>query len=122
MAAEISRVLKSNGFLFATIPDGYSFSDGLYRWWAKGGGHVQRYTFRSFQQTVESGTNLQLLHAHRLFSSFLYLNPPASAFPYLPRRAKLLGLLPEGARRKALNGLNLATRLIDGWMGTRSSL
>lgn len=121
VAAEISRVLKPNGFLFATIPDGYCFSDGLYRWWAKGGGHVQRYTFRSFQQTVESGTNLQLLHAHRLFCSFLYLNPPPSAYPHLPRRAKLLGLLPEGVRRKAINGLNAITRCVDVQLGTRSS-
>ncbi len=122
VAAEISRVLKPTGFLFATIPDGYSFSDGLYRWWAKGGGHVQRYTFRSFQQTIESGTNLQLLHSHRLFSSFLYLNPAPSAWQHLPRRARLLRLFTEGGRRKVLNTLNLATRLIDAGFGTRSSL
>jgi len=122
VAAEISRVLKPTGFLFATIPDGYSFSDGLYRWWAKGGGHVQRYAFRSFQQTVESGTDLQLLHAHRLFSSFLYLNPAPAAWQHLPRRARLLRLFSEGGRRKVLNTLNLATRLIDAGFGTRSSL
>lgn len=122
VAAEISRVLKPTGFLFATIPDGYSFSDGLYRWWAKGGGHVQRYTFRSFQQTIESGTDLQLLHAHRLFCSFLFLNPPPADWQHLPRRARLLQMLGERGRRKVLNTLNLATRLIDAGFGTRSSL
>lgn len=122
VAAEIARVLKPTGFLFATIPDGYCFSDGLYRWWAKGGGHVQRYTFRSFQQTIESGTKLQLLHAHRLFCSFLFLNPPPADWQHLPRRARLLRLLSEGGRRKVLNTLNLATRLLDAGFGTRSSL
>jgi hypothetical protein len=37
---EIGRVLKRDGALFVSVPDATTFQDRLYRWLAKGGGHV----------------------------------------------------------------------------------
>lgn len=122
MAAEISRVLKPSGLLFVSIPDGFSFSDGLYRWWSKGGGHVQRFTFRSFQETVESGADLALLYAYRLYSSFSFLNPGQARSCSVPPRARWLWQAPLLGPAKVLAGLNLLTRAADARLGTRSSL
>jgi uncharacterized protein (TIGR03437 family) len=120
VAAEISRVLRPTGILFASVPDGFCFSDGLYRWWANGGGHVQRYTFRSFQETVEGCTDLALLSAHRLFSSYSFLNP-VSATGW-PLRSQALRLLSPGGRTVLLAALNWSTRAADAWLGARTSL
>jgi SAM-dependent methyltransferase len=37
---EIGRVLKRDGALFVSVPDATTIQDRLYRWLAKGGGHV----------------------------------------------------------------------------------
>src|SRR5205823_13010920 len=42
--SEIARVLGGGGALFVAVPDASSFTDKLYRWLAKGGGHVNLFT------------------------------------------------------------------------------
>jgi SAM-dependent methyltransferase len=117
--AEIARVLKPNGILWISVPNGFGFDDGLYRFLYDGGGHVNRFTFAGLKNAVES-TGLRLTQFSTLTSSFIYCNrPDDAAWPYLPRRSKLLhtiGILRPGAL--ILNGL---TRLLDRAFHTRLS-
>lgn len=122
VAAEISRVLKTSGVLFATVPHGFSFSDGLYRWWTGGGGHIQRYTFQSFERTVENNSDMALLFARRLYSSFSFLNPNPTAQEHLIPRSQSLRYLPRIVRLALLSGMNLFTRATDFIFGARASL
>ena len=47
---EIGRVLKPDGRLVVSIPNGYGLCDGIYRFVFEGGGHVNRFTW---QRAVE---------------------------------------------------------------------
>ena len=42
--SEIGRVLARPGALFIAVPDASTFTDRLYRWLAKGGGHLNAFT------------------------------------------------------------------------------
>jgi SAM-dependent methyltransferase len=117
--AELARVLKPDGFLWISVPNGFGFDDGLYRFLYDGGGHVNRFTFAGLKHAVESN-GLRLLQFNTLTSSFIYCNRPHdAAWPYLPRRPKLLhtiGVLwPVGLM------LNAVTRLLDRSFHTRFS-
>lgn len=91
---EIGRVLKPDGLLWISVPNGFSVSDGLYRWLYSGGGHVNRFTFESLKGKVESVTGLELLQWNTLTSSFVYCQrPPDTVWRYLPRRLKVLHAL-----------------------------
>lgn len=118
---EVARVLRSNGILFASIPAGASFADRLYRLWTMGGGHVQLFSFRCFQELIEQNSDLELLYSRRLYSSFSFLHPRPERAMYLPRRSQLLKYLPRAARQAALGLLNAATRLSDAWLDSRLS-
>jgi SAM-dependent methyltransferase len=41
---EIGRVVRPQGALFVSVPDASTFCDRLYRWLAKGSGHVNAFT------------------------------------------------------------------------------
>jgi len=119
---EILRVLKPNGRLFVSVPDGWSFSDRLYRLLLCGGGHLQRFTFQSIVAQIESGTGLHLAAWKELSSSFIFVDKrnfvpaPLGSLPGpLPRRMRWLGILPSWFFSGARLFLNVASR----W--TRSS-
>jgi SAM-dependent methyltransferase len=71
--AEIRRVLKPDGRLFVTVPDGHGLCDAVYRFVFEGGGHVNRFTRDSLVTAVESAVGLQLARWQKLYSSFAYL-------------------------------------------------
>ncbi len=121
VAHEVSRVLKTSGLLFASVPDGFSFSDGLYRWCTGGGGHIQRYTFREFQRTVETHTDLALLFACPLYSSFTFLNPTPEAASHLDERYQKLARWPRVVREGMLRSMNLVSRMSDALLRTHLS-
>lgn len=121
VAREIARVLRASGILFATIPDGASFSDRFYRLWTLGGGHLQRLSLRGLQEIIERNTDLELLYSRRLYASFSFLHPRPEIAIHLPRRSQLLKHLPPWARNLALALLNTATRLPDALFGARLS-
>lgn len=125
---EIGRVLRSEGRLFVTVPDGRSFSDRLYRFLLCGGGHVQRFTWESIVGAVESGTGLHLAGWKELSTSFIFVEKrnflPAPRGPLrgpLPGRMRWTGILPAWFFSGTRMFLNVATRLLDRWFPTRSS-
>lgn len=121
-ASEVSRVLNASGVLFVSVPDGFAFSDDLYRWLTAGGGHLQRYTHHSLQQAVEGDTDLRLLCSFPLYSSFIYLNAPRNAAGYLCERYQRLASLPPAMQATLAIGANVAFRTADALFGTRLSI
>jgi hypothetical protein len=119
---EIGRILKTNGFLWIAVPNGFGFDDRVYRLLYAGGGHVNRFTFETIRRSVESITGLRLLEWNTLLTSFTYCRrPPENVWPYLPRRLKLLhnSRILVGAAPLILNA---ATRLIDKSLRTGFSI
>ena len=56
---EIGRVVKPSGSLYVAVPDSNALSDRLYRWAARGGGHVNRFTSaRDLASIIERTTKL----------------------------------------------------------------
>lgn len=126
---EIRRVLKPEGRLFVSVPDGSSFSDRLYRLLLCGGGHFQRFSFESAVGAVESGTGLHLAAWRELYSSFIFVDSrnfvpaPRGRLPGpLPRRMRWLGYLPSWCFSAARLFLNLSSRIADRCFSTRFSL
>jgi SAM-dependent methyltransferase len=125
---EIGRVLKPDGRLFVSVPDGKSFSDGLYRLLLCGGGHLQRFTFENIVGEVEAGTRLQLAGWQELSSSFIFvarrnfLPAPRGPLPGpFPRRMRWIGVLPSWCFTGTRIFLNLASRFLDRWLSTNVS-
>ena len=122
---EIRRVLKPQGRLFVSVPDGRSFSDRLYRLMLCGGGHFQRFSFEGVVRAIESGTELHLAGWRVLFTSFIYVDrlnfvaaPRGRLSGPLPRRMRWLGHLPFWFFAAARLFLNLGSRLADRCFGT----
>jgi SAM-dependent methyltransferase len=125
---EIRRVLKPDGRLFVTVPDGGSFSDGLYRFLLCGGGHLQRFSFEGIVGDIESGAGLHLAGWKELFSSFIYLDKqnfvpaPRGRLPGpFPRRMRWAGRLPAWSFACTRIFLNLVTRFADRCFSARFS-
>ena len=119
---EINRVIKTGGHLWAAIPNGFSFDDDLYRFIFSGGGHVNRFTLKSFIALVESNTQFRALSCKVLFSGFVYLRPPSpEKLPDYPPMARLLGRIPKGVLETLLRWGNYSVRLSDRWLGSKMS-
>src|SRR5437016_10995930 len=71
---EIRRVLKPDGRLFVSVPNGYGLCDSLYRWMFEGGGHVNRFRHDELVGFVQSHVGLRLARWQKLYSSFAYLH------------------------------------------------
>lgn len=125
---EIHRVLKPDGRLFVTVPDGHSFSDRLYRLLLCGGGHFQRFSFNGIVSEVEGNTGLHLVAWKSLFSSFSFVSKrnflPAPAGPLpgpFPRRMRWAGKLPQWFFSGSRISLNLVSRFADRNFSTKLS-
>jgi SAM-dependent methyltransferase len=115
---EIGRVVKRGGALYVAVPDASSLTDRIYRWLAKGGGHVN--AFRSPQDVVapvERLTGLPHRATHRLYSSLSFLNRRNRIAP-APRR---IALFLYGSERY-LAFLMWVLRGIDRRLGTSLSV
>jgi SAM-dependent methyltransferase len=121
---EVDRVIRPGGYLWASIPNGFSFDDFLYRFTFEGGGHVNRFSLASFVHLLESNTSLRLRHYKNLYSGFVYLNPPApDRLPHYPRRARrMLAVWRPSMLRRVVMLLNYLTRLVDRFLPTHLSL
>jgi ubiquinone/menaquinone biosynthesis C-methylase UbiE len=118
---EIGRVVKRGGALYVAVPDASTLTDRIYRWLAKGGGHVN--AFRTPQDVVgpvERLTGLRHRTTHTLYSSLSFLNrhnrtapPPKKIALFLNGNERYLAFLMWGLR-----GIDrrMASRLsVYGW-------
>jgi len=114
---EIGRVVRSEGSLYLAVPDASTFSDRLFRWIYRGGGHVN--AFRSadaLAADVTRVTTLKLTASRALHSSFEYLNRY-----YFPRRTPWRLRLLGNGNRDCIVVLSYAVRLLDRLFHTRAS-
>ena len=86
---KLGRVLKPGGRLYVSVPNGYGFCDGVYRWVYEGGGHVNRFRRDDLIRQIEARAGVRLAEWKKLYSSFVYLpQRPASGPPSPPRPAR----------------------------------
>jgi SAM-dependent methyltransferase len=114
---EVGRVVRPEGSIFVAVPDASTFSDRLFRWVYRGGGHVN--PFRSadaLAAEIAQATGLKLAACRALYSSFEYLN----GYYFPPRRPWRLKLVGNGNRRFIVF-LSYAARLFDRIFHARAS-
>jgi len=119
---EIRRVLKKDGRLFVSVPNGYGLCDAVYRAVFEGGGHVNRFRRNDLVALIERSVDVRLARWTKLYSSFVYLRrlmelleaPP----PDLSKRLLRIGKLPRWTIGGAQKGLYAATRTVDRGWGT----
>lgn len=117
---EAARVLKPEGVLVASVPDGYCLSDAVYRFLDKGREHVNRFRLQDLVAAVERENGLRLSRQRLLYSSYSFLNrQPGRRFG---GRASVLNWLPAGLLRGALLAWNALVRAADRRLGTRWSI
>src|SRR5580692_2382347 len=115
---EIGRVVKRGGALYVAVPDASTLTDRIYRWLARGGGHVN--AFRAPADViapVESLTGLPHRSTQTLYSSLSFLNRHNRTAP-APRRIALFFYGNE----RYLAFLMWVLREIDRRLGTRLSV
>jgi SAM-dependent methyltransferase len=115
---EVGRTAGPNAALFVSVPDASTMTDRLYRWLARGGGHVN--PFRSSDQLstrIESATGLHHVATRPLFSSLSFLNKANFAAPP-PRKMWLL----MGGSERLLFAINWMNRTLDRMLGTRLAI
>jgi SAM-dependent methyltransferase len=113
--AEIGRVLKPTGALYIAVPDASTFCDRLYRWLARGGGHVNPFTSApELAGVIERATHLSHVNTRTLCTSLSYLNRRNSP-PCGPRRILVAG----GGLEASLHLFTWFARLADRLFSTR---
>jgi len=114
---EISRVLKSTGRLFISVPNGYGLCDGIYRYVFEGGDHVNRFHRPQLVAMVEKTVGLRLTAWQKLYSSFAYLarvkDLDPSIFPQLAPRLRRFARLPASVIAVLQGSLYVGTRIAD---------
>jgi SAM-dependent methyltransferase len=78
---EAERVLKPGGWVYVAVPHHRSLEDRLFRLATRvvgstRGPHIQRFTAGSFSRLVKNHTNLQIVAAHRLRASWMWMAHP----------------------------------------------
>ena len=115
---EIGRVVKPDGALFVAVPDAGTFSDHIYKWLARGGGHVN--PFRSPEEVIRLIERLTPLQ-HRghvvLLASLSFLN----SHNFIGRPPRRIALFAWG-NETYLAVLNAILRRIDRIFRTRLSV
>src|SRR5580693_6442436 len=115
---EIGRVMKRDGALYVAVPDASTLTDRIYRWLARGGGHVNAFrTPQGVIAAVERLTGLPHRATHVLYSSLSFLNRRNRTAP-APRR---IALFLNGSERY-LALLMWLLRAIDRRLGTKLSV
>lgn len=115
---EMGRVVKRSGALFVSVPDARTLHDRLYRFVAKGGGHVNFFTDpQALARSLEWYSGLPHVATKVLGASFAFLNK-RNLPEGLPLRYRSV------ARRWETPLLVLAAsvRTVDRLFGTRASV
>lgn len=103
---EADRVARPEGRLYASIPDGHSFDDRLYRFLFRGGGHLNQYSFESFIKEVYDRTRFKLVSFSDWCTGLTYLNFEESSGSSLNRLAKYV-IMKFGLQRILLRVLRM---------------
>jgi SAM-dependent methyltransferase len=115
---EIGRVLKPGGSLYVGVPDASTLTDKLYRWLARGGGHVNPFTSaEELARQISSVTGVRHYATRTLSTSLSFLNRRNMAGP-APLRIRWLVAFGE----PGLAMLTALLRWIDAIAGTRLSV
>ncbi len=115
---EISRVVKSGGSLFISVPDSTTFTDRLYRWLSRGGGHVNAFSSAdALAAKVQDATGIKHIATRTLCTSLSFLNRK-NVRGWPPRRLLLFG----GGTEASLRFFNVVSRLSDLFLRTRLSV
>lgn len=115
---EIGRVIGSDGSLFVAVPDASTITDKLYRWLARGGGHVNPFTSPGeLAAEIERATGLPHASTKVLFSSLAFMNRRH----FRVRRPKRL-LVLGGGSEWSLFLYGWLSRRIDRLFHTRTSV
>jgi len=116
--AEIGRILAPNGALFVAVPDASTLTDKIYRWLARGGGHVNAFTSAAETASlIERSVGMPCVATKVLCSSLSFLNRRNSPRP-IPKRLWLLG----GGYEWSLFLYVWCSRRLDRLLGTRTSV
>jgi hypothetical protein len=100
------------------VPDASTLTDKLYRWLARGGGHVNAFTSASeTAAAIEQAVGLPHVATRSLCSSLSFLNRRNAPRP-APRRLLLLGAGCEWS----LYLYAWLSRRLDRWLNTRTSI
>ncbi|MDP8982786.1 MAG: class I SAM-dependent methyltransferase [Acidobacteriota bacterium] len=115
---EIGRVLEPSGALYVAVPDAATVTDKLYRWLARGGGHVNPfYSAPLLAMRIEQATGFEHRATRIICTSLSFLNR-RNQRSIAPRRLLLLG----GGTEISLRFLTWCFRLLDRYLGTRLSV
>jgi hypothetical protein len=107
--------LKPTGALYIAVPDASTFCDRLYRWLARGGGHVNPFTSApQIAAIVEHATHLPHVQTRTLCASLSFLNR-RNFRVHNPRRLLLVG----NGTEISLHLFIYFARLSDRLFGTR---
>jgi SAM-dependent methyltransferase len=114
---EISRILKPDGRLYVSVPNGYGLCDGIYRYVFDGGEHVNRFRRAELVAMLETTVGLHLTAWQNLYSSFAYLARvkylSPDVIPKLPPRLRRFARLPASVIAVLQGSLYIATRVAD---------
>ncbi len=115
---EMGRVVDRDGALFIAVPDASTLTDKVYRWLARGGGHVNPFTSApELVSRIEKATGLPHIGTRVLYSSMSFLNSKNAPHPR-PRRLLLLG----GGTEWSLCLYTWLSRRLDRLLNTRTSV
>lgn len=115
---ELGRVIKERGALFVSVPDASTFADMLYRWLARGGGHVNAFRrANELARRIQQQTGLPLIATRPLCASLSFLHRGNRTKP-APRKL----LLFLRGNETFLLVLNAALRLLDSLLGLRTAV
>jgi SAM-dependent methyltransferase len=115
---EIRRVIKPEGLLYVAVPDATTRTDRLYRWLARGGGHVNAFgSAKDLATRIGTETGLKHAATRTLLTSLSFLNRGNRRAP-APRKLWLLG----GGTEISLHIITFSAKAIDRMLGSRLSV
>ena len=113
---ELGRVMNSTAALYVAVPDASTWSDRIYRFIGKGGGHVNAfYSADALSSRITASTGLPLRATRLLHTGWSFLRKRSSRSP---RRLWLFG----GGYPPLVRAINRFTRELDKNFGFRASI
>jgi SAM-dependent methyltransferase len=115
---EVRRVLGDPAFLYVAVPDASTFTDRVYRWLGRGGGHVNPFSnVDALVELIKTQTGLAHIGTRLLFTSLSFLNR-RNWKTKPPLRVYLVG----GGSERILRLATPIFRVFDKLAGTRTSI